>query len=49
MVLRHKSWPEWEADPLEQARYVAKDYFRILEVDYQETFAPAGRMSSICT
>ena len=30
-----------------KARYVVKGYSQIAEVDYQETFAPTARMSSV--
>ena len=30
-----------------KARYVAKAYLQLAEIDYQETFAPAAQMSSV--
>ena len=32
-----------------KARFVAKGYFQIPDIDYQETFAPTARMSTIRT
>ena len=44
-VFAVKTGPEGEET--HKARYVAKAYSQIAEIDYQETFAPTARMSSV--
>ena len=44
-VFAVKTGPEGEET--HKARYVAKGYSQIAEIDYQETFAPTARMSSV--